>query len=239
MSLILDGTNGITSPTPLAVTSGGTGVTTSTGSGTVVLGTSPTIATPTITSLYGQNSNLVTTPYRDSGLVPGELIYRLNATNVGSNATGAQSVFGVGVTVSASTVYQFDGVYILNKSAGTTSHTLSVGFGGTATLNNIGYFAQEGDNSSGQTTNMSGSQPNQYALLSAAQTVVMGARTSAANYVYVIVKGTVSINASGTFTPQYQLSAAPGGAYTTQIGSYFKLSPIGASGANTSIGTWA
>ena len=55
MSMILDGTSGLTSPaavlttTPLAVTSGGTGVTTSTGTGAVVLGTSPTITGATIT----------------------------------------------------------------------------------------------------------------------------------------------------------------------------------------------
>ena len=48
-----------------------------------------------------------------------------------------------------------------------------------------------------------------------------------------------TFDAGGTFIPQYQLSAAPGGAYTTQIGSYFKLSPLGVSGSNTSIGTWA
>ena len=42
-----------------------------------------------------------------------------------------------------------------------------------------------------------------------------------------------------SFIPQYTVSAAPGGAYTTQIGSYIKLSPISVSGANTSIGTWA
>lgn len=52
MSIVLDGTSGLTSPaavlttTPLAVTSGGTGVTTSTGTGAVVLGTSPTLTTP-------------------------------------------------------------------------------------------------------------------------------------------------------------------------------------------------
>ena len=223
----------------LAVANGGTGVTTSTGSGSVVLGTSPTIATPTITSLYGQNSNLVSTPYNGTGLIPAELVYRLNTAYVGSNVSTVQSLLGVGVTVVASTQYQFDGVFMLNKVAGTTSHTLSIGFGGTATLNNIGYFAQEGDNSTSQTTVMSGSQPNSYAFLSASQTVVMGARTTAGLIVYVIVKGTVSINAGGTFIPQYQLSATPGGAYTTQIGSYFKLSPMSASGSNTSIGTWA
>jgi len=35
------------------------------------------------------------------------------------------------------------------------------------------------------------------------------------------------------------LSAAPGGAYTTAIGSYFLIYPISASGANVSVGTWA
>jgi hypothetical protein len=55
MSIVLDGTSGLTSPaavlttTPLAVTSGGTGVTTSTGTGANVLGTSPTITGATIT----------------------------------------------------------------------------------------------------------------------------------------------------------------------------------------------
>ena len=55
MSIVLDGTSGLTSPaavlttTPLAVTSGGTGVTTSTGSGAGVHATSPTITGATIT----------------------------------------------------------------------------------------------------------------------------------------------------------------------------------------------
>ena len=56
MSIVLDGTSGLTSPaavlttTPLAVTSGGSGVTTSTGTGANVLGTSPTLTTPTFDS---------------------------------------------------------------------------------------------------------------------------------------------------------------------------------------------
>ena len=58
----------------------------------------------------------------NSGLYPGELIYRLNTAYAGSNATGAQSVFGVGVTVSGSTVYQFETVFALSKTAGTTAH---------------------------------------------------------------------------------------------------------------------
>ena len=56
MSIILNGTTGVTTPsvtgmtTPLTVAQGGTGVTTSTGSGNTVLSTSSTLTTPTLTS---------------------------------------------------------------------------------------------------------------------------------------------------------------------------------------------
>ena len=58
-------------------------------------------------------------------------------------------------------------------------------------------------------------------------------------YLVFFIKGIISVNTGGTFIPQYQLSAAPGGAYTTQIGSYFKIAPLAASGSNVSIGSWA
>ena len=234
-------TTGVTGTLPVA--NGGTGVTTSTGSGAVVLGTSPTIATPTITSLYGQNSNLVTTPYNGAGLIPGELIYRLNSVSAGANVNTVQSVLGVGVTVAASTQYQFEGIYALSKSAGTTLHTLSYGFGGTATLNNIAYtrnWQYSGTSFTAPSVSSSG-----YILQAFVQTAALTSLTSnegtnaSAAYWIVYIRGTVSVNAGGTFIPQYQLSAAPGGAYTTAIGSYFKLSPMSASGSNTSIGTWA
>jgi hypothetical protein len=57
--------------------------------------------------------------------------------------------------------------------------------------------------------------------------------------VHAKISGTVSINAGGTFIPQYQLSAAPGGAWTVASGAYFLIYPISASGSNTSVGTWA
>ena len=52
-------------------------------------------------------------------------------------------------------------------------------------------------------------------------------------------KGTVSVNAGGTFIPQYSFSAQPGGGFTTGIGSYFAIWPVGASGSDISVGTWA
>ena len=74
---------------------------------------------------------------------------------------------------------------------------------------------------------------------SASNTNVSAGLTSAAYYHSATIKGTVSVNAGGTFIPQYSCSAAPGGAYTTAAGSYFLIYPIGASGANVNVGTWA
>jgi hypothetical protein len=67
MSAIIDGTNGITVPTPVTVPNGGTGATTSTGTGSVVLSSSPTITTPTIARINSTSSNTPTLFYDNSG----------------------------------------------------------------------------------------------------------------------------------------------------------------------------
>lgn len=172
------------------------------------------------------------------GIIPTEQFYRLNADLVGVNATGAQNILGVGVTLAGSTQYEFEAVILQSKTVGTTSHTVAISFGGTATLNNIGYYfiAQ---NAATQTSATGGSGTFVGQVTSASATVVTGAITSATEYNEILIKGTVSINAGGTFIPQYSLSVAPGGAYSTVAGSYMKIKPIGVSGANTSVGTWA
>jgi len=172
--------------------------------------------------------------------IPAEQFYRLDSALVGANATGAQSILGVGVTLVASTVYQFELVFCLVKSAGTTSHTIGVGFGGTATLNNIGFsviFAQSA--TTGTVNGQPAASSNQFYILQATNTTISAAISAAAQAFYPVIRGTVSVNAGGTFIPQYSLSVAPGGAYSTQIGSYFKISPLAASGSNVNIGTWA
>lgn len=171
------------------------------------------------------------------GLYQAQQYYRLDSGLAGANVNTAQSIFGVGVTLAGSTVYEFEMVCPLLKSAGTTSHTISLGFGGTATINNCAYTLINAWSSSGISTTSNGA--NAMTILTASSTVVTAAFTGAGEGVNFIIKGTVSINAGGTFIPQYTLSAAPGGAYTTQAGSYIKISPISASGANTNIGTWA
>jgi hypothetical protein len=171
------------------------------------------------------------------GVVPGAQFFRLDAGLAGANVNTAQSVFGVGVTLSASTVYAFQAVYPLSKTAGGTSHTVGLGFGGTATVNNIAYDATyhtDGTAFSSAAQSVSGA----FVQTASNTTITAAVSSTFRSYVFT-VNGTISVNAGGTFIPQYTLSAAPGGAYTTAVGSYFLIYPIGASGANTSVGTWA
>ena len=173
-----------------------------------------------------------------SPIESGALYYRLDSNLAGANVNTAQSIFGVGVTLAASTVFQFQTYFILLKTAGATSHTVSYGFGGTATVNNIQYGGlgtwQPLAYSNGI---ISGPVSFDSNTVSAVQgtTAIAAANSTARLY----VSGTVSINAGGTFIPQYTLSAAPGGAYSTVAGSYIRFAPIGAAGSASSQGTWS
>lgn len=172
------------------------------------------------------------------GVSPSMMFYRLNSSLSGSNVSTAQSVFGVGVTLAASTVYAFEANYLFQKTAGTTSHTFGLSFGGTATINNILYSGSYNSESAAPASDYISSAGTIFVTVVTNFTV--GLSTSSASFTrQQIIKGTVSINAGGTFIPQYQLSTAPGGAYSTIAGSYFAIWPIGAAGANTSVGPWA
>lgn len=184
-------------------------------------------------------TNVLTLPL-SNGLIPGEMIYRLNTGLLGLDAATVQNVLGVGITLNGNTVYQFEAVYAFSKLLGATSHTVSIGFGGTATVNNIAYYQyNHGDGTAFTTIPLAGAVYDSF-IQTTAQTVITAAIASAVQYRVHTIKGTVAISGAGTFIPQYQLSAAPtGGAYTVQPGSYFKISPMAAGLGGVNIGGWA
>jgi len=172
------------------------------------------------------------------GIVPGAQFFRLNSDLAGANVATAQNTFGVGVTLSSSTIYEFECMYVLTRTAGTTAHNVSFGFGGTATINNALIFYNDYDtNTAIPLVKVTGSTLNVVNSLAATNTT--GSITQATYSIFIKGTGTISVNAVGTIIPQYTLSAGPGGAYSTIAGSYFYIYPIGASGSNTSVGTWA
>lgn len=166
----------------------------------------------------------------------GTLFKALSANDTGgSNGTSAQPWFPTagGVSVAASTSYFFEGILRLSRSAGTSSHTTSLLFAGTATLTSILYRAYV--NTTDVVTNAA---VNQTASEVATAVVVKAASTSATEQIEVHVVGIVRINAAGTFIPQFKYDVAPGGAPTVLANSFFKMTPIG-SNAVTTAGTWA
>lgn len=192
-------------------------------------------ATPVAGSLEYDGKVFYNTPQgTQRGIDPSMQFFRLNAALAGANATGNQATFGKGVTLSASTVYAFDIVFGLTKTVGVTSHTISVLFGGTATLNNIFYYLNLDIAVSGATATMFA-----VPLSIATSYTPTGGITTADQRPGFRMVGTVSVSAAGTFIPQYALSAAPGGAYSTDAGSYALFYPIGAAGSDTNVGTWA
>lgn len=168
------------------------------------------------------------------GLVPAVQFFRLNANRAGTNGTGAQNVFGKSATVSSSTVYRFQAFILLSKSAGTTSHTVTFSIGGTSVFNSHSWGGVMTSNASDFATALervgrtfSGTLPATAAITTATWNVTLQAF------------GTISVATGGTFNLNYALSAAPGGAYSTFLGSCIELWPVGAPGADINVGTWA
>ena len=131
MSIVLDGTSGLTSPaavlttTPLAVTSGGTGVTTSTGTGAVVLGTSPTLTTPIINTL-NTSSGVLATQNGMTGIAKAWVNYSATTQTILSS-------FNV-----SSVTYSGTGSYVVNiTTALTTNYAMALACGGG--IGGLGY----------------------------------------------------------------------------------------------------
>jgi len=203
----------------------------------IVLTADTLLGTPTIGSVEFDGKAFYNTAQgTQRGVIPGAQFFRLESNLAGANVATVQSVFGVSVTLSTSTIYAFEAMYYFNKTAGTTSHTLGIGYGGSATINSILWNSVGID---GSATLPTRSTPGLAANAAVTNQTITGATASAAATTFANIKGMVSINGGGTFTPQYTLSAAPGGAYSTMANSYFLIYPIGASGANISVGAWA
>ena len=171
------------------------------------------------------------------GVVATEQFIALTVNYTGADSTSAQQVFNASaagaVTLAASTTYFMEGVYYITRAAGTTSHTMSTLFALGGTLTSIAYTAE----TTSTTGNALGAVSRIYAT-GATAAVVTAASTDATENITVIIRGIVRTNTAGTFAPQIQYSAAPGGVPTILANSFFKLTPIGNNTVAT-VGNWS
>ena len=183
---------------------------------------------------YDGNVFRMTAAIGNESVTMNSYYYRANANVTLSNVSTAQSWLGVGVTLQSNVTYAFTGQFSL-VTTGTTSHTENIGFGGTATLYNIGYLTTRGNANAITATTGNVYSVYRTANTSTAQT---GAFVTAQN-VYYQLSGTVSSNVTGTFIPQLTFSAAPGGSSNVLTGASFQITALQGGNANVNIGTWA
>jgi hypothetical protein len=167
----------------------------------------------------------------DQNLVDDNTYYRLETARTGNDSDTVQSIYGVSVNLLANTVYEFEASFSLEKTSGSNSHALALGFAGSATVNNILYKVIHNNSALN-----SPATPTSIMINTVSSTTVSSA--SDVDNHNVFLKGTISVGSAGSFTPQYRLTSTPGGAFDTLAGSYFKLEPVGSSNTNINIGSW-
>jgi len=196
-----------------------------------------TDAPATLYMRNGANDGWVTvgnTTYPFLGLAPSHF-FRLNSDLLLTGSASAQSIFGVGCSLLASTVYEFEMVAMLKCDPNATSVNVSIGFACGSAPNNFHYqYIVTWDEDPGSTI---GATPDGMGFLSTTASTQL-TNSLANDYFNIQAKGTISVNAATTFTPQVTFSSATP-VFTTNAGSYIKLRPIGAAGANTNVGGWS
>lgn len=171
------------------------------------------------------------------GVVPAEHFIALTTNYTILDSTAAQNLFDSPasgtITLPASVTYFLEAVYYITRAAGTTSHTLSTLFALGGSLTSIAYTAD----TTSTTGNALGAVSRIYATAASAL-VVTAASIEATENITVIIRGVVRTNTAGTFTPQLQYSAAPGGVPTILANSYLRLIPVGTNSV-ASVGNWS
>lgn len=168
----------------------------------------------------------------DQNLVDDNIYYVLGNPHTGSDLDTVQSIFGVSINLAANTVYEFEASFALKKTGGTNPHSIGLGFAGSIGVNHVLYQVTHTSSALNST-----STPTSIMINTVSNTTV-SSNTNVDNH-NIFLKGTISVGSAGSFVPQYRLSDAPGAAFDTLAGSYFKMEPIGSANTNINVGSWS
>lgn len=164
-------------------------------------------------------------------------IVRLNLDRTKTtNNTSLEAVFDAvndTIALTADTLYQFKGVYIMSTSATASNAGLQTGFTFSNAQQDIGYKFRSYPQAS------STSQTTGYSTVATA-TLVTLATTSATNYV-IEIEGWFKSNATtgGTLIPAFTQSVAgTSAAPTASANSWFMLQAMGSASATVLAGSW-
>lgn len=152
----------------------------------------------------------------------------------GSNSATAQPWFPTQGALSVDVgTYAFEGVLFTTRAAGTTAHTTGILFAGTATFT----ASWLGGGKEGQANDLQ--DLSVFFQTTNAEQVVKASSSTATENSILLWSGTVRVTAAGTLIPQFKYSAAPGGAPTVKLGSYFRAWKISTDAGAQQGGVWS
>lgn len=160
------------------------------------------------------------------------LFKALDADDTGQNINTVQPWFPTaGALTLPIGAWFFNGTLWLSRSAGITSHTTSLQWGGTATYSILWEALIN------TTDVLTIATPAVASAAVATAIQIKAASVSATEQILVRVTGYLKVTVAGTFIPQFIYSVAPGGAPSVKVGSRFALLPR--PGGLASVGAWA
>lgn len=205
----------------------------------------PTATNPVAGSIEYNGNSFITTSDATSGkaFLDESLMYT-NSTDrtVVTTVVAATfySIFGVGLNVSAGSVYLFDVMF--GVRTGITSHTVSFNFGGTATYSSMQYRT-EFTNVALSTGLAAPAAPTSAitSMFTANPNTVANGVISAASVTtskFARVHGLMQVSTTGTIVPQIGFSANPTGTNQITARSYARFNSLGTFSGEPTIGNW-
>jgi len=174
-----------------------------------------------------------------NGVGGNQLVFVLNAQqSIGNAKNTLLSLFGLtnGVTLASNTRYQYEILFNSQCSkAGVLSYALALGSGVAVAQHNYNVISNKTtaiDAYSAGITMMS--QNATGAAITTAQTVA-----DTATFTHNIIQGTIDVTTGGNVNFMVSQDQNTPVTWTINAGSYVRLMPLGAIGANTSAGTWS
>lgn len=161
------------------------------------------------------------------------------ATGLSILTSSTSASASTGIALAASTTYEFE-IRFVFSSTGVTSHTESVGFYYSGTTSYYNYEAER------KVANVATSAVT-YAQVASGTTltsniittVMTPAITTAQTNAIYTIRGWVTTNTAGNWTPVIYFSAAPGATSTVGTGCTVKLTPYQSTSGGVNISTWA
>lgn len=153
----------------------------------------------------------------------GSIFRLLTSDQTGNNDANAQAILvGASAINLLARTYLFELYSRITRAAGTTSHTTSLLFAGTAAISTIDYIASV----SNPTGNVLGAA-SEIVGTAATALAVTAANIVATEDLRIWARGIIRVTTAGTLIPQFKYSAIPGGAPTIKRGSFITLRPQG------------